>query len=303
MCARLLREGCRVVCVDDLSTGGRASVDRLGASAGYEFVEHDVCGPLPREVGRCDFVLNLACPASPDRYREMPVHTLRTCVVGTYNLLEAARSWRAPLLFTSTSEVYGNPLESPQRESYWGNVDPIGPRSCYDEGKRAAESLCVSYREEYGADVRVVRLFNVYGPGMDLGDGRVVSNFMVQALTGEPLTVYGSGLQTRSLCYVDDAIDALVRALECKAFPSSPINIGNPDERTVLELANAVVAATRSSSPVSHLPAVPGDPQRRKPEISLARSVLGWEPSTRIEEGLARCAEYYRAELGRGGLG
>lgn len=298
LCAELLHKGYRVLCVDNFASGSRQSIAPLLDNEHFSLIEQDIQQEL--DVAGVDFIFNLACPASPVHYRENPVGTLCTSVLGNRQLLELAKRNDAPLLFTSTSEVYGDPEVHPQPESYWGNVNPIGPRSCYDEGKRAAEALCVSYREQYGMDVRIVRLFNVYGPGMAFDDGRVISNFMVQSLRGEKLTVYGDGLQTRSLCFLSDIVGALILSMECATFPDSPVNLGNPDEHSILELAHLVLEVTASNSPIEFFSESPGDPRRRKPVIDLAASALGWHPTVGIAEGLEKTAEYYRSALSKG---
>jgi len=299
----LLAHGHEVTVMDNLFTGTKANIYDLLDDRRFTFILHDVTQPF---WGQFDEIYNLACPASPIHYQRNPVETTRTSFLGTMNVLELALKTKARVLHTSTSEIYGDPLEHPQRESYWGNVNTIGPRSCYDEGKRAAETLCVDYLREYGVDVRMVRIFNTYGPNMHPRDGRVISNFIMQALSGEPITIYGKGEQTRSFQYVDDLIEAFtcLMALErdlaqstCKSagLDIPVLNIGNPDEYTILELAETVLALLPdSSSQIVYEPLPKDDPQRRKPDISLARGLLGWEPHVPLREGLQRTIAYFR---------
>jgi nucleoside-diphosphate-sugar epimerase/spore maturation protein CgeB len=297
LCEALVAEGRRVICLDNFLTGVPATLAPLDGHAAFSVVEADICQPLSVE-GPIDRIYNLACPASPRRYQADPVHTLMTSVVGTKNLLELARSHGARLLQASTSEVYGDPDEHPQRESYWGNVNPIGIRACYDEGKRAAEALCFDYVRQHGVDVRVARIFNTYGPRMQPDDGRIVSNLVTQALAGRPLTVYGTGEQTRSLCFVSDLIEALQLLMERPENPGVPINLGNPEEYSILELARIVQRMTRSASPIVHEPLPDDDPHVRCPDISRAREMLGWSPRTPAERGLAATIEWFRAGAG-----
>ncbi|GLZ29180.1 epimerase [Lentzea sp. NBRC 105346] len=280
VCEALLRDGERVVCVDDFRTGVR---DNLPDGVGL--VTADVSRPID-VLGSVDLVLHLACPASPVDYLRMPVDTLRTGGFGTYHALELARRKGARVVVASTSEVYGDPLEHPQRETYWGNVNPIGPRSVYDEAKRFGEAMTTAFRTEHGTDTGIVRIFNTYGPRMRTDDGRMIPTFLRQALTGEPLTVHGDGSQTRSLCHVDDLVRGLL-AMARSDHPG-PINLGNPHEVTVLEVARKIVDFTGSSSPIRHLPSMTDDPKRRRPDIRLARRVLGWEPVISLDEGLRR---------------
>lgn len=293
LCRRLLGDGCEVVCLDDFSSGLRRTARELAGLPGLTFVEHDVCEPFEAEV---DAIFNLACPASPPFYQADPLHTLRTCFQGTLNVLELARRRGIPMLHTSTSEVYGDPLEHPQREDYRGNVSCTGPRACYDEGKRVAETLCFDYLRTYGTDVRVVRIFNTYGPGMRHDDGRVVSNLVCQALRGEDMTVYGDGSQTRSFCYVDDLVEGLVRMMAAKGF-HGPVNLGNPTEVTVAEFAEMVCRLVGSESRIVCRELPQDDPMRRRPAISLAAERLGWAPSTSLEDGLLCTIEHFRKEL------
>lgn len=290
LCRALLGAGHEVVCVDNFATGRRENIADMAAHAGFSVLRHDIADPL---VAQIDRIYNLACPASPRHYQADPVGTVRTCVQGTHRLLELAEHCGARLLQASTSEVYGDAREHPQRESYWGHVNPVGPRACYDEGKRCAETLCAEYGRRHPGSVRVARIFNTYGPMMAPGDGRVVCNFIVQALAGQPLTVYGRGEQTRSFCYVSDLIAGLNCLMESDADPG-PVNLGNPEERTVLQVAEAVRALTGSRSAVQFGPLPVDDPVRRCPDISLARAQLGWQPRTPFEEGLARTIAFFQ---------
>jgi dTDP-glucose 4,6-dehydratase len=288
---RLLKEGCEVIGVDNLSTGQRRNLDRLMAHPGFHFLQADVTEPLEVE-GPLDWVLHFASPASPPRYLKLPIATLLVNAEGTRHLLDLALSKGARFFLASTSEVYGDPLVHPQPETYWGNVNPIGPRSIYDEGKRYAEALTTAYHRAYGLPVRIVRIFNSYGPFMDPEDGRVLSNFIAQALRGEPLTVFGDGSQTRSFCYVDDLIEGIRRLMEVD-YPY-PVNLGNPEEYRVLELAQLVKELTGSPSPIAFLPLPEDDPKQRRPDITLARRLLGWEPRVPVREGLKRTIAYFR---------
>ncbi len=290
LCERLLAAGHEVVCLDNFFTGARHNVEHLLGERRFELVRHDVVQPLVIEV---DEIFHLACPASPIHYQRNPVRTIRTAVHGTLNMLDMAREVRAKILIASTSEVYGDPQEHPQRESYWGNVNPIGPRACYDEGKRCAESLTISYARQYGVETRIARIFNTYGPRMHPNDGRVVSNFVIQALTGQPITLYGDGSQTRSFCYVSDLVDALIRLMELREDPG-PVNLGNPRELTIAEMAQIVVQLTGSKSPIRREPLPTDDPVRRKPDIQLAERLLGWSPRVPFEDGLAKTVAYFR---------
>lgn len=286
---RLLQEGNEVFCVDNFYTGTRRNVEDLLHNPRFRLLEQDIQEVLSVEV---DQIFNLACPASPVHYQRDPIYTVKTNFVGTMNLLDLARCLSVPLLQASTSEVYGDPLQHPQAESYWGNVNCTGIRSCYDEGKRVAETLCVDYRRQYGVNTKIIRIFNTYGPYMDAKDGRVVSNFIVQALAGKPLTVYGEGKQTRSFCYVDDLVDGIVRMMNSQE--SGPINLGNPGEFTVGELAGQVLRLTGSSSEVQYLPLPADDPKKRKPNIEKAQTRLGWEPRVELEAGLEKTIEYFK---------
>src|SRR5215467_7138865 len=282
LCDRLLNDGHEVVCLDNFFTGTRANVEHLLDNHRFELMRHDVTEPLSLEV---DEIYHLACPASPVHYQRNPVRTIRTGVVGTANMLDVARDARARILIASTSEVYGDPEVHPQTEDYWGHVNPIGSRACYDESKRCAEALAVSYARQYGVEVRIVRIFNTYGPRLAMNDGRVVSNFIVQALQGEPITIYGDGSQTRSFCYVSDLIEGLVR-LQNSSLNAQPVNIGNPGEFTMRELAEKVIALTGSRSRIEQRPLPDDDPKQRRPNISRARELLGWEPRVPLAEGL-----------------
>jgi UDP-glucuronate decarboxylase len=290
LCERLLERGDEVVCVDNFFTGTRRNVARLAANPRFELVRHDVIGPATFEV---DKVYHLACPASPIHYQKNPVRTIRAAVAGTLNLLDMAHEVGARILIASTSEVYGDPLEHPQRESYWGNVNPIGPRACYDEGKRCAEALTVSYARQYGVETRIARIFNTYGPRMHEDDGRVVSNFAVQALRGQDLTIYGEGLQTRSFCYVDDLVGGLMALMDLPVDPG-PVNLGNPEEVTIRELAERVIALVGTGVSLRHEPLPVDDPTRRRPDISKARDLLGWQPRVPLGEGLRATVDYFR---------
>ena len=291
---RLLAEGHDVICVDNFFTGSRRNIEHLFGNPRFEVLRHDVTFPLYVEV---DQIYNLACPASPVHYQHDPVQTTKTSVVGAINMLGLAKRLRVPVLQASTSEVYGDPAVHPQTEQYWGNVNPIGPRSCYDEGKRAAETLFFDYRRQHDLDIKVIRIFNTYGPRMHPNDGRVVSNFIVQALRGDPITIYGDGSQTRSFCYVDDLVDGMVRLMDTGHEVTGPVNVGNPGEFTMLELAQAVLEITGSSSAIEHRPLPQDDPKQRQPDISLARSKLGWEPSVPLTDGLRRTVDYFRRSL------
>ena len=295
LCERLIREGNEVVCLDNFFTGSRVNIEPLLDDHRFELVRHDVTEPLTLEV---DEVFHLACPASPIHYQRNPVRTIRTAVEGTLNMLDLAREVKARILIASTSEVYGDPAVHPQRESYWGNVNPIGPRACYDEGKRCAEALAVSYARQYGVEVRIARIFNTYGPRMHENDGRVVSNFTVQALRGEPITLYAEGQQTRSFCYVSDLIEGFLR-LMASPHGADPVNLGNPRETTVRELAELIRQLARSKSEIVHAPLPTDDPTRRKPDITRARELLAdWAPRVPLEEGLSATIEDFRKRLG-----
>lgn len=294
LCRRLLSEGCYVVCLDNFVSGRRENVEELLGNKMFSIVEGDVCDEESFScIEEVDFIYNLACPASPPYYQSDPIGTLMTCVLGAKHVLELALRTNARVLQASTSEVYGDPLEHPQVESYRGNVNPIGPRACYDEGKRASETLFFDYKRIYGADVRVVRIFNTYGPFMRPDDGRVVSNLIRQALAGTELTVYGNGKQTRSFCYIDDMVDALL-AMMANERVSGPVNLGNPGEFTVIDLAEKVIRMTGSTSTISFGDLPADDPSQRNPDISLAEKELGWKPKVDLEDGLEMTIEYFR---------
>lgn len=295
LCDRLIADGYRVVCLDSMITGNRGNISHLLEHPDFELAESDIVQTLPAEVThqRFDEIYNLACAASPPAYQRDPEHTLLTSVVGTRHLLQLAQAHSARFLLTSTSEVYGDPLEHPQRESYRGNVNPTGPRACYDEGKRAAETLAFDYERAGRAHVRVVRIFNTYGPRLDPRDGRVVSNFIVQALTGRPLTLYGDGQQTRSFCYVTDLIEGLVRAMRYGGAQPGPINLGNPEEITVRQLAETIAELTHVGFWSAAHPLPVDDPGRRRPDITLAGRILGWQPQTSLEHGLQKTIDWF----------
>jgi UDP-glucuronate decarboxylase len=298
LCRRLLDLGHDVLVADNFSSSSRHNISDLLGEPRFELIRHDVTFPLYVEV---DQIYHLACPASPAFYQRDPVQTTKTCVHGSINMLGLARRLGARILLASTSEVYGDPIVHPQEESYWGNVNPIGIRSCYDEGKRCAETLFFDYHRQHGLPIKVARIFNTYGPSMQPNDGRVVSSFIVSALRGEPLTVFGDGSQTRSFCYVDDLVDALIALMGSAPEVTGPVNLGNPGEFTMLELASKVLAMVGSGGPVVHAALPSDDPVRRKPDISRARMLLGWEPTVALDEGLKRTVEYFRnalAEIG-----
>lgn len=294
LCQRLLDMGHDVLAADNFYSSDRHNVHELLPNPRFELMRHDVTFPLYVEV---DEIYHLACPASPVYYQRDPVQTTKTCVHGSINMLGLAKRLGARILLASTSEVYGDPAVHPQSESYWGNVNPIGIRSCYDEGKRAAETLFFDYHRQHGLPIKVARIFNTYGPRMQPDDGRVVSNFIVQALKGEPLTVFGDGSQTRSFCYIDDMVDGLISLMNSPREVTGPVNLGNPGEFTMIELAKQVIALTDSDCELQHLPLPADDPVRRRPDISRAREVLGWEPAVPLSEGLARTVDYFRGLL------
>ena len=292
LCQRLVEQGHDVLCLDNFFTSQKSNVAHLLDQPNFELIRHDITRPIWLEV---DQIYNLACPAAPGHYQHNPIKTIKTSFLGAMHVLGMAKRCGARVLQASTSEVYGDPEVHPQVESYRGAVNPIGPRACYDEGKRAAETLCFDYRRRHQIPVVVVRIFNTYGPRMHPYDGRVVSNFIRQALAGEPLTIYGDGSQTRSFCYVDDLVEGLLRAMQvAEEFPG-PVNLGNPEEFTIAQLARLVIELTGSSSPVERRPAPEDDPVRRRPDISLARKVLSWEPTTPLEEGLRRTIQWFRS--------
>lgn len=291
LCDRLIEKGHDVICVDNFFTGSKNNIQHLASHPRFEVIRHDVTVPLLLEV---DNIYNLACPASPIHYQYNPVKTLKTSVLGTMNMLGLAKRVGAKILQASTSEVYGDPEMHPQKECYWGNVNPIGIRSCYDEGKRCAETLMFDYKRQHDVDIKVMRIFNTYGPRMNPDDGRVVSNFIVQALRNQPITIYGDGSQTRSFCYVDDLVEGMIRLMESPKGFAGPVNMGNPSEFTMLELSHAVLKEIGGSSKVEHFPLPQDDPQRRRPDISLAKEKLGWEPHIPLEVGLKHTIDYFR---------
>jgi len=294
LCERLLNEGNEIICVDNFYTGRRGNIAHLIGNPYFEVMRHDICFPLYIEV---DEIYNLACPASPIHYQFDPVQTTKTSVHGSINMLGLAKRVKAKILQASTSEVYGDPKVHPQPEAYWGNVNPVGPRSCYDEGKRCAETLFFDYHRQHKLKIKVARIFNTYGPRMHPNDGRVVSNFIMQALRGEDITVYGDGRQTRSFCYVDDLVDGLIRLMNSPDDFTGPVNLGNPDEFSMLELAEKVIKLTGSKSKIIFNPLPQDDPMQRKPDISLARETLGWEPKVPLEKGLIKAIEYFKGLL------
>ena len=294
LCERLLAAGCYVLCVDNYFTGTHRNIAHLTSNPNFEPIRHDVSHPLFVEV---DEIYNLACPASPVQYQRHPVQTTKTSVLGAINMLGLAKRLGAKILQASTSEVYGDPTVHPQREEYWGNVNPIGPRSCYDEGKRCAETLFFDYQRQHKLHIKVARIFNTYGPRTQLGDGRVISNFIVQALTGRDITLFGDGRQTRSFCYVDDLVDGLIRLMNSPPEVAGPFNLGNPGEFSILELAKMVIALTGSKSRIIHQPLPQDDPRQRCPDITLATQILGWSPLVTLEQGLSRTVPYFEAML------
>jgi len=294
LCERLLAEGCDVICVDNFYTGTKRNIVHLLKNPYFELIRHDITFPLYLEV---DEIYNLACPASPIHYQNDPVQTTKVNVHGSINMLGLAKRVRAKILQASTSEVYGDPTVHPQTEAYWGHVNCIGIRSCYDEGKRCAETLFFDYHRQHKIDIRVVRIFNTYGPRMHPNDGRVVSNFIIQALNNQDITVFGEGAQTRSFCFVEDLIDGLIRMMNAPDDFIGPVNIGNPNEFSILELANKVIALTGSTSKIVHRPLPEDDPLQRQPNIDLAKERLGWKPKTQLEEGLERTIEYFKEKI------
>lgn len=294
LCERLVTQGHDVLCVDNFYTGTKDNIAHLLDCPNFELMRHDVTFPLYVEV---DEIYNLACPASPIHYQHDPVQTTNTSVHGAINMLGLAKRVKARIFQASTSEVYGDALMHPQKEDYWGHVNPVGPRSCYDERKRCAETLFMDYRRQHGLSIRIARIFNTYGPRMHPADGRVISNFMMQALRGEPLTIYGDGSQTRSFCYVDDMIDAFIRLMSVEDDPGGPVNLGNPLEVSVREIAERTVRTTRSASTLELRPLPTDDPWHRQPDITRARTLLGWEPTTSLDRGLELTAEYFRQKV------
>jgi len=295
LCDRLIGQGHDVICLDNFFTGRKGNIQHLVGNPRFELVRHDIIDPFKFEVDR---IYNLACPASPPHYQFNPIKTMKTSVVGAINCLGLAKRVRARVFQASTSEVYGDPSVHPQQESYWGNVNPIGLRSCYDEGKRCAETLFFDYHREHGVDIRVIRIFNTYGPRMLPDDGRVVSNFIVQALQGNDLTVYGEGSQTRSFCFVDDLVEGFLRFME-QEKSVGPMNLGNPGEFTMLQLAELVLKKVGGKSKITHLPLPSDDPKQRRPDITLAKETLGWEPKVPLEEGLEKTIAYFKGALAK----
>jgi UDP-glucuronate decarboxylase len=294
LCERLLNEGHDVVCLDNYFTGQKQNVVHLLKNPYFEIIRHDVTTPFFIEV---DEIFNLACPASPIHYQYNPIKTMKTSVMGAINMLGLAKRIKAKVLQASTSEVYGDPKIHPQTEAYWGNVNPIGERACYDEGKRAAETLFVNYHKQNNVRIKIIRIFNTYGPRMHPNDGRVVSNFIVQALKGNDISIYGDGNQTRSFCYVDDLIDGMIRMMNSRDSFTGPVNIGNPGEFTIRELAEKVIQLTNSSSKIIYQPLPSDDPMQRKPDITLAQKELGWEPKVQLEEGLIKTIEFFKSVI------
>lgn len=294
LCERLLNEGNDVICLDNFFTGSKDNIRHLLDNNRFELVRHDITKEYFIEV---DEIYNLACPASPPHYQYNAIKTIKTSVLGMINMLGLAKRCKAKILQASTSEIYGDPLIHPQVESYWGNVNPIGIRSCYDEGKRCAETLMMDYHRQNKVDIRIVRIFNTYGPNMDLNDGRVVSNFIVQALKNEDITIYGDGSQTRSFCYVDDLIDGMIKMMNNKKGFIGPVNLGNPSERTILDFAKLIIKLTNSSSKIIYKPLPLDDPSKRQPDISLAEKELNFKPKVDIEEGLIKTIEYFKKKI------
>lgn len=289
LCEKLLNDGNYVICLDNFFTGSKANVEKFANNSNFELVNHDVTDEYLNDV---DQIYNLACPASPPHYQYDPIKTMKTSVLGIINMLELAKKCNATILQASTSEVYGNPNVHPQLESYWGNVNPIGIRSCYDEGKRCAETLMMDYHRQFGIDTKIVRIFNTYGPNMAQNDGRVVSNFILQALRNEDITIYGDGSQTRSFCYVDDLVEGLIKMMNSKL--TGPVNLGNPSERTVLDFAKLIIKMTNSNSKIVNKPLPSDDPIKRRPDISLAKRELDWQPIVDIVDGLNKTIEYFK---------
>jgi UDP-glucuronate decarboxylase len=292
LCQELLAAGHTVYCLDNLLSSSLDNINPLRDHPRFDFIKHDVKEPITLAV---DQIYNLACPASPEWYQKDPVDTIQTCVLGAINMLKLAHKTGARILQTSTSEVYGDPLVSPQPESYWGNVNPLGVRSCYDEGKRCAESLFINYHKEHSVDIKIARIFNTFGPHLSKNDGRVISNFIMQALTNQDLTVYGEGLQTRSFCYVSDTVRGLIALMN--SAETGPVNIGNPSEYTMIDMAKKIINLTGSSSSIIHLPAIADDPKQRRPDITLANTLLDWRPEIDIDQGLLKTINYFKERL------
>ena len=289
LCGRFLEEGNEVICLDNFFTGSKRNIYPYIGMKNFELIRHDITKEFFAEV---DYIYNLACPASPPHYQYNPIKTIKTSILGVINMLGLAKRCKARILQASTSEVYGDPKVHPQREEYWGNVNPIGIRSCYDEGKRCAETLMMDYHRQNNVDIRIVRIFNTYGPNMAPDDGRVVSNFILQALKGEDITIYGDGLQTRSFCYIDDLVEGLIRMMEHDFI--GPVNLGNPSERTILDFAQLIIKLTKSNSKIIYKPLPADDPIQRKPDITIASQELDWEPRVDIEEGLMKTIKYFK---------
>lgn len=289
LCERLLKEGNHIICIDNFFTGSYENIKHLKNNKNFEIIRHDITEPIHIE---CDEIYNFACPASPIHYQRNPVHTFKTSVLGILNMLNLARECNARLLQASTSEVYGDPLEHPQKETYWGHVNPDGIRSCYDEGKRGAETLMMDYHRQYNTDIKIIRIFNTYGPRMNENDGRVVSNFIIQALKNIPITVYGDGNQTRSFCYCDDLIDGAIKMMESENF-IGPVNLGNPFEMPVIDFAKIIIEKTNSKSEIIFKELPKDDPVKRQPDISLAKEKLNWQPKYKLEDGLKKTIEYF----------
>ena len=294
LCRELIRQGYDVLCLDNFFTGYKRNIQDLRGQPNFELIRHDIVNPIFLEI---DQIYNLACPASPVHYQYNPVKTIKTSVMGTINILGLAKRVKARVLQASTSEVYGNPQVHPQSEPYWGHVNPIGLRSCYDEGKRCAETLCFDYHRQNHVEIKVARIFNTYGPNMDINDGRVISNFIIQALQNRSLTVYGDGTQTRSFCYVDDMVQGLIALMNTPEDFTGPVNLGNPKEITIMELAERVLRLTGSSSPLDHRPLPADDPVQRQPDITLARENLDWQPTVSLDEGLGHTIGYFKSLL------
>ena len=292
LCKRFLNEGNRIICVDNFYTGNKRNLE-IFSSENFKLIEHDIITPFDIDED-IDEIYNLASPTSPFTYQSNPLQTIKTNVHGVFNLLDLAVKYDAKFLQSSTSEVYGEPLEHPQKESYWGNVNPNGIRSCYDESKRCAESICLNYHREYGINLKIARIFNTYGPYMDILDGRVVTNFIIQALKGEDITIYGEGLQTRSFCYIDDLLDGLIKLMDTGNEFTGPVNLGNTIEFTISDLANKILEKIDSNSKIIYLPQAQDDPTQRKPDISLAKETLSWQPKVMLDEGLDNTIPYYR---------
>lgn len=299
LCERLLKEGNEVICLDNLFTSTKDNIAPLIDNKYFEFIRHDIIQPIHLEI---DEIYNLACPASPIHYQYNPIKTIKTSVMGAINMLGLAKRVKAKILQASTSEVYGDPLVHPQYEEYWGNVNPIGPRSCYDEGKRCAESLFINYYFQNKVRIKIARIFNTYGPRMHPNDGRVVSNFIIQAIQNNPITIYGDGTQTRSFCYVDDMLDGLIKLMNTSDEIIGPINLGNPSEFKIIELAELIIDLTNSKSEIIHLPLPEDDPIRRQPDITKAKSILEWQPKISLKEGLVKTIEYFERLMIEGDL-